>query len=271
MRSVGDTSEMTSRVKQRVCPPARSTTARRIPWTLVLSLWALWMLLARVPSRATSSLPSLRRSRAMASVTHVPAHTLFVSEPPPEWFGNGPNPQNGRGWSNKNWVRRAALVECVVEHALPCQHSLASQALLPQLKSKFHTNFAEFSHGRPSIGVMRVCNDDLVQPARGFGTHPHRDAEIATYIVQAKVKVNTDVNLHASRITPGRTLDFELGAGRQAYVLSLENGAVMDAGGSELRLEQHDAALVTGPTQLRFTAPPGGPGAHVLLIEMAAA
>jgi quercetin 2,3-dioxygenase len=27
-------------------------------------------------------------------------------------------------------------------------------------------------------------NDDLVQPARGFGTHPHRDAEIVTYIVR---------------------------------------------------------------------------------------
>jgi redox-sensitive bicupin YhaK (pirin superfamily) len=31
--------------------------------------------------------------------------------------------------------------------------------------------------------VLRVCNDDLVQPARGFGTHPHANAEIATYIV----------------------------------------------------------------------------------------
>eukprot|EP00968_Pinguiococcus_pyrenoidosus_P026092 scaffold7052_cov254-Pinguiococcus_pyrenoidosus.AAC.97 len=26
-------------------------------------------------------------------------------------------------------------------------------------------------------------NDDLVQPARGFGTHPHRDMEIVTYVV----------------------------------------------------------------------------------------
>ena len=95
---------------------ATPTTARRSPWkgstaawTLALTLWALWMLLGRVPiSRAT---PSLRRSRsgahssAMASVTHVPAHTLFVSEPPPELFGNGPNPSNGRGWTNGNWVR----------------------------------------------------------------------------------------------------------------------------------------------------------------------
>jgi hypothetical protein len=35
-----------------------------------------------------------------------------------------------------------------------------------------------------SFGVLRVMNDDLVQPARGFGEHPHRDVEICTYIVE---------------------------------------------------------------------------------------
>jgi redox-sensitive bicupin YhaK (pirin superfamily) len=30
-------------------------------------------------------------------------------------------------------------------------------------------------------------NDDLVQPSRGFGAHPHRDAEIVTYIVQGQL------------------------------------------------------------------------------------
>jgi redox-sensitive bicupin YhaK (pirin superfamily) len=35
--------------------------------------------------------------------------------------------------------------------------------------------------------VLRVCNDDLVQPRRGFGTHPHRDAEIATYVVRGSL------------------------------------------------------------------------------------
>ena len=28
-----------------------------------------------------------------------------------------------------------------------------------------------------------MLNDDLVQPLRGFGEHPHRDTEICTYIV----------------------------------------------------------------------------------------
>ena len=30
-------------------------------------------------------------------------------------------------------------------------------------------------------------NDDLVQPSRGFGEHPHRDMEICTYIVSGNL------------------------------------------------------------------------------------
>lgn len=37
------------------------------------------------------------------------------------------------------------------------------------------------------FGVLRVMNDDLVQPKRGFGTHPHRDMEICTYIVEGEL------------------------------------------------------------------------------------
>ena len=31
---------------------------------------------------------------------------------------------------------------------------------------------------------LRVINDDLVMPGMGFGTHPHRDMEIITYILE---------------------------------------------------------------------------------------
>jgi hypothetical protein len=38
------------------------------------------------------------------------------------------------------------------------------------LKSRFHFNFAEYHNGPGQFGVLRVMNDDLVQPKRGFGT-----------------------------------------------------------------------------------------------------
>ena len=47
------------------------------------------------------------------------------------------------------------------------------------LKS-FHTfSFASYQNSeRMNFGMLRVLNDDVVQPEMGFGTHPHRNMEI---------------------------------------------------------------------------------------------
>ena len=80
------------------------------------------------------------------SIKVVPNDKLYVSEPDPRWFGNGDNEPKNPDWSNTNW-----------------------------LKSRFHFSFAEYSnYANSNFGVLRVMNDDLVQPKRGFGTHPHR-------------------------------------------------------------------------------------------------
>ena len=38
-----------------------------------------------------------------------------------------------------------------------------------------------------SFGVLRVLNDDLVQPGTGFGTHAHQNMEIVSYCVEGKI------------------------------------------------------------------------------------
>ncbi|KAL3942041.1 MAG: hypothetical protein SGBAC_003702 [Bacillariaceae sp.] len=84
---------------------------------------------------------------------------LYVSEPNPMWFGNKANPTNDPSWTNKNW-----------------------------LKSRFHFSFAEYQNPKNTdYGVLRVMNDDLVQPKRGFGAHPHANMEIVTYIVNGQL------------------------------------------------------------------------------------
>jgi hypothetical protein len=52
----------------------------------------------------------------------------------------------------------------------------------------FHFSFANYyDPENMNFGVLRVINDDNVKPNSGFGTHPHRDMEIFSYIVDGEL------------------------------------------------------------------------------------
>ncbi len=56
------------------------------------------------------------------------------------------------------------------------------------LQSNFHFSFAEYYNPENiNFGALRVINDDLIAPGTGFDTHPHKDMEIITYVVDGQL------------------------------------------------------------------------------------
>jgi hypothetical protein len=60
--------------------------------------------------------------------------------------------------------------------------------------------------------ALRVINEDSVSPLHGFGTHPHRDMEILTYVLEGGVEHRDSMGSHGI-VRPGEVQRMSAGTG----------------------------------------------------------
>ena len=81
------------------------------------------------------------------------------------------------------------------------------------LKSRHSFSFGDhYDPGNTHHGVLLVSNDDIVAPAAGFDTHPHRDMEIVTWVLDGSL-AHRDSAGNSGVIYPGLAQRMSAGRG----------------------------------------------------------
>jgi redox-sensitive bicupin YhaK (pirin superfamily) len=92
------------------------------------------------------------------------------------------------------------------------------------LKSIFHFTFADYYNPlNINFGVLRVLNDDLIEANTGFETHPHKDMEIISYVIDGELTHGDSLN-NKSTLQRGHVQYMSAGTGVEHSEFNLGDG-----------------------------------------------
>lgn len=81
------------------------------------------------------------------------------------------------------------------------------------LQARFTFSFADyFDPAHMGFRSLRVMNNDTIQPGGGFGTHPHSEMEIFTYVIEGQLE-HKDSMGNGAIIEPGNLQYMSAGSG----------------------------------------------------------
>lgn len=119
------------------------------------------------------------------------------------------------------------------------------------LRAKHTFSFADYQNpARVHFGPLRVINEDRIAPGQGFGTHPHKDMEIVTYIISGAIEHKDNMG-NGTVISAGEIQRMTAGTG-------IEHSEFNHSQNDELHLLQiwlfpEEKGLVPGYEQIEFT------------------
>lgn len=91
------------------------------------------------------------------------------------------------------------------------------------LNARHHFSFASYYNpDRMQFGQLRVINDDIIAAHAGFGTHPHDNMEIITYVRQGAI-THKDSMGNTGRTTAGDVQVMSAGTGLTHSEFNLED------------------------------------------------
>ena len=117
------------------------------------------------------------------------------------------------------------------------------------LDSKHSFSFGQhFDRANTHHGLLLVNNDDIVDPGTGFDTHPHRDMEIVTWVLDGSL-VHQDSTGHNGIIYPGLAQRMSAGHG----ILHSEKNDSWKIGGDVHRDPVHFVQMWVVPDEENIT------------------